>query len=132
MPPDPGQQALRTAIRDAMRERSMTQATLGAEVGHAEGGEAIPQQSVAEWLAGRVTLAPSRIFAIERCLRLKPGQLSRLEGYVPVGTTPTMTPEEAIAADPDISPMFAELLAATVAQARISSRAARPRQRARR
>jgi transcriptional regulator with XRE-family HTH domain len=132
MAPEPGQAALRKAIRDALTERNMTQRELGAEVGHLEDGPAIPQQSVAEWLAGRVTLTPARIFTIERALRMKPGALSRLEGYMPVGQVPVMTPEEAIDADPDISPTFARLLVGTVQQARQETRAARQAKRARR
>lgn len=125
MPTEPGQAALRRAIRDALAERGMTQRELGAEVGHIEKADPFPQQSVAEWLSGRVTIGPARVFAIERALKMQPGQLSRLEGYVPVDATPMLTPEEAIDLDPDINPMFRRLLAGTIAQARQESRASR-------
>jgi hypothetical protein len=128
----PTQAPLLKAIRDALAERDMSQRQLGAEVGALETGTAIPQSSVAEWLAGKVWLRPHRVFCIERVLGLRAGQLSRLDGYVPVGASPTMTPEEAIEADPDISAVYKRLLVSTMATARVETRRDRDRKRARR
>jgi transcriptional regulator with XRE-family HTH domain len=121
MPPEP-QAELRQAIRDAMRERSITQEVLGRDVGRLEGTKAYPQQSVAEWLSGRVAIGPARIFAIEQAIGLRAGTLSKLEGYVPASAAPVVTVEEALAADPDITADQATMLAAGVAAMRTQTR----------
>jgi transcriptional regulator with XRE-family HTH domain len=127
MTPEAPQAALRRAIEDARTERQMSQRELGAAVGHDEGGDAYPQQTVADWLNGRVSIPPARVFAIERAFRLRPGTLSKLDGYVPVGEVPTMTPEEAIEADPTISPGHLGMLRAVLSQARLQTQEERDR-----
>lgn len=118
MPDNEDQAPLRAAIAQALAQSGLSQRELGAEVGHIEGVAAYQQQSVNGWLAGRARLEPRRVFAIERALRLRPGTLSKLDGYLPVGATPVVTVEEAIDADPDISSEQAAMLRVQLVEAR--------------
>lgn len=131
MPVDDDQAALRAAIEEARKAAKMSQKDFGAAVAREE-NQASPysQQTVAGWFSKPVGFTPHRVFAIERAVGAEPGSLSKIEGYVPVGATPTVTVEEAIAADEDISEEQAAMLLAAVRAARESSRS-RPRKRSR-
>lgn len=128
MPPDDEQVALRAAIKAALEATGTTQVDLGANVAHHE-GEPTPyrQQTVAGWLAGRAYLAPRRVFAIEKALKLRPGTLSKIEGYAPIDRPAVVTVEEALAADPDISSEQAALLGVQLVEARRLTRERRAR-----
>jgi hypothetical protein len=119
MPDDDNQAPLRAAIAKALEASGMSQRELGAHVAHHEpAAETYTQQTVAGWLAGRAYLNPRRVFAIERALSLRPGTLSKIEGYAPVNTDVVITPEEAIDADPDISTEQAAMLRVQLVEAR--------------
>lgn len=122
MPDDDDQRPLLDAIRAAMDERGMTQQELGAAVAHAEGQPAYPQSTVSAWFQGKSYLRPSRVFAIERILGMRPGTLSRLDGYAPLGAKPSATVEEALAADPDITADQATMIEAGVIAMRTQTR----------
>lgn len=62
----------------------------------------VSQSAVSKWLAGGA-IDPDNVFAVERALNRKPGSLSRLMGYLPLDAVPTLTPEDAIAADATLS-----------------------------
>lgn len=92
-------QAVTERIKDELGER--TQAWLGRRVAEIEGRESpYSQPTAGDWIRRPEIQPPARIFAIEAALELAPGSLSRLLGYVPAGTAPAVTVEDAIAADP--------------------------------
>lgn len=135
---DTEQAELRAAIRNALSESGLSQERFGAEVAHHEDQDAgrrkgttapYSQTTVAGWFSKPVWLRPARVFAIERALKLRPGTLSKLEGYLPAGITAPVTVEEALAADPDITPEQASMLLAAVRAARESTRSRPARRR---
>ncbi len=71
------------------------------EVARATGG-AVSQGTISGWLRGGATPQPDSVFAIERALGLRPGDLSRHLGYVPVGSDPAPDVLSAIDADTSI------------------------------
>lgn len=118
-------QALARAIRDAAAEAGVDQGELGALVAHIEGRERpYAQNAVSAWLSGRVDLPPSRVFAIERALGLRPGVLSVRAGYLPADGQATSL-ELALAADRDLTPSQREDVAALVEVMRQRTRARR-------
>lgn len=127
MPQDDDQAALRAAIQKAIANSGMIQREFGAEVAHHEGVPPYDQRTVAGWFSKPVTFPPRRVFAIEKALKLRPGTLSKIEGYLPAGAAPVVTVEEALAADPDISTEQASMIEATVRVARESTRQRRLR-----
>jgi transcriptional regulator with XRE-family HTH domain len=123
MPEDDEQRPLLDAIRAALEERNLSQRELGAAVAHIEGQPAYPQSTVGAWLQGKAYLRPSRVFAIERVMGMRPGTLAKLDGYLPLtSTAPPTTVEEALAADPDITSSQAVMLAAGVEAMRNQTR----------
>lgn len=113
------QAPLRAAIAKALADSDLSQRELGIEVAHHEGEpQPFTQQTVAGWLAGRARFEARRVFAIEKALHLRPGTLSKVDGYIPVGATPIVTAEEAIDADPDISSEQAAMLRVQLVEAR--------------
>lgn len=118
MSDDDTQRPLLEAIRAGLDERGWSQRELGEKVATAERQPAYPQSTVAAWLAGKSYLRPSRVFIIERVMGMRPGTLSKLEGYQPAGAAHVVTAEEALAADPDISPEQAGMLGAAIGEAR--------------
>ncbi len=61
----------------AQRLSGRVQADVAAQVG-------VSPQLLSDWKAGRRRPAPVDLFSLERALDLKPGELSRHLGYVPV------------------------------------------------
>lgn len=106
---------IRQLIRGRLDDLGRNQEWLGAEVARLLGLEqAYRQTTVSNWMTGRSEPDSKQVFAMERVLGLRPGQLSVHYGYVP----PTARPlgggvEEAIEADPHLStPLKRALLAA--------------------
>ncbi|HEY1119937.1 MAG TPA: hypothetical protein VGE43_19635 [Acidimicrobiales bacterium] len=121
---DPRAQLAR-AIRDATEQAGVDQGELGALVAHLEGRERpYAQNAVSQWLAGRVDLPPGRVFAIERALGLHPGVLSVRAGFLPADGQATSL-ELALAADPDLTAVQREDVAALVEVLRQRTRARR-------
>ena len=105
---------LAAALRDALDASGMSQADLGAAVARIEGRpEPYVQNAVSAWLAGRVDMPPQRVFACERALGLRPGELSVHAGYVPVDA-PMTSLELALAADRGLSAAQREVVVALV------------------
>lgn len=114
MPYTPSAEAkLREAIRRAMRDQQIRQEQLGAEVAYLEGrDDAYTQGVVSDWLNGNTAMTPSRLFAIEKALGRKPGDLSKIVGYVPVGAHERCTVRNAIESDPELNSSQREILLA--------------------
>lgn len=85
------------ALRRALADRGMTQQELAHCIGLSS------QSVVSQWLSGTHEPSPQRVFAVERTLVLRPGQLSRLLGYLPVGAVPAVDVESAVKADPQLT-----------------------------
>lgn len=87
------------ALTEAMQVRHMTQMQLGDRLGH------MRQSSISAWASGQA-LPPDieTVFRLERVLKLKPGHLSRLLGFVPAEDKELDPPDviEAIMADPQL------------------------------
>ena len=69
----------------------------------AEVGVERHEQTVGQWCKGLAEPRRSEVFAIERVCEVEPGTLSRHLGYVPVDADPTVTLDQLIAADPDLT-----------------------------
>lgn len=80
-------------------------------------GQKVTQANVSQWVNGDHEPPRRMVFAIERCLDLKPGALSRVLGYLPVNARAVTTVEDALAADPRLSPEAQSLLRATYREA---------------
>lgn len=99
-----GRRAIAEAVYDELRERDVTQAELGALMAKVDGEpKPYPQGRVADWLARRRGLTPTVVFTMERALGVEPGMFSRLGGYLPVEALPSMTLEECILKDAELS-----------------------------
>lgn len=61
-------------------------------------------EGVRMWMRGRREPPRSTVFEIEAFLREKPGTLSRLLGYLPPSARAVTTVEDAINADPRLTP----------------------------
>ena len=86
------------ALRTQLVGRSQTE--FGATVADCEGRSAPYSQSqVSDWMNGKEP-SPSQVFAIEEALRLRPGTLSRILGYLPVSARNITSVPDALAADP--------------------------------
>jgi hypothetical protein len=122
MPDTDDQRPLLDAIRNHLETRGMSQRELGAAVAHREGEDAYPQSTVGAWLQGKAYMRPSRVFTIEKVLGLRPGTLSKLDGYQPLVNAVPTTVEEALDADPDLTADQATMLAAGVEAMRNQTR----------
>lgn len=104
---------LAQAVRDAATEAGITQRDLGAAVARIEGRtEPYTQAFVSDWMNARQPLAPDRVFAIEQVCGLRPGTLSQLAGYLPVGAGEVRSVADAAALDPGLTPEQREDLVA--------------------
>lgn len=65
----------------------------------------VTRASINDWRRGRAIPAPATIFAIEQALDIRPGELSRTLGYLPLDAEEkrATTVLEAIAVDPDLN-----------------------------
>ncbi len=81
-------------LADAMKVRGMKQEDLAGKLG-------TTQSSVSGWINGKYEPAADTVFAVERCLGVEPGALSRPLGYLPVEpAAQTVSVEGAIAQSP--------------------------------
>lgn len=100
------------AVESALDGRS--QSWLGAEVARAVGAPSpISGSAVSQWIAGKTEPGPDRVFAAEQILDLKPGTLSRILGYLPTTAKDVASVEDAIDADPKLSPPARAMLRAS-------------------
>lgn len=100
------------AVESALDGRS--QAWLGAEVARATGAASpISGSAVSQWISGKTEPAPDRVFAAEKILKLRPGTLSRLLGYLPASAKDVVTVEDALDADTALSPTARGILRAS-------------------
>lgn len=93
-------QAFGRALQDVLDRRGMSQTELAAEVGHVLGRKPISQPWVSEIRRGIKTPTPEVAIAMEKVLRVKPGQLTRHLGFLPVDAAPSVSVVQAIEADP--------------------------------
>lgn len=66
-------------------------------------GESVTRAALQQWLAGTSEPSRRKVDAIERCLNLRPGALSRLLGWVPASAVPTKSVLQAIDEDTNLS-----------------------------
>jgi transcriptional regulator with XRE-family HTH domain len=105
-------QAFGTALSVALGARGWTQKRLG-EALQDEDGRTLSQSAVSQWCSGQTEPGPATVFEIERHLRLAPGDLSQLLGYLPaeVDDRPAPSVIAAIQQDPAlIAPLKRALL----------------------
>ena len=69
--------AFGVALRDALAGRGLQQAYLAESLG-------TTQSTISAWINGRAEPDAFTVFAVEDCLDLSPGFLSRLLGYLPL------------------------------------------------
>lgn len=102
------------ALRRALNDSGRTQSWLGAEAARAEGrADPYSQAVVSSWFNDPSPgLSPRQVFAIEEALGVEPGMLSRLLGYLPASAKSVVATPDAIAADPDLSPVGRRVLLA--------------------
>jgi transcriptional regulator with XRE-family HTH domain len=101
------------AIRVRRKRLGWSQETLGGHVAAVLGLERVPQSTVAAWESGTNNPSPETAFAIEHALMARPGELTRVLGFVPatVGRAPAGV-EQAIMADSLLSPTMKRALVA--------------------
>lgn len=99
--------AFRRALRRAREAAGQTQLGLSRAIG-------VTRSAVWQWEDGRAIPRPDAVAAVERELRLPPGALSRLLGYLPAGAVEQemISVIEAIEADSRLGERERELLAA--------------------
>jgi DNA-binding transcriptional regulator YdaS (Cro superfamily) len=86
-----------------LRELGTSQAWLGEQVGEAT-GQRVSQSAVSSWITGTHQPSPEQVFALERVLGFRPGQLSRHWGYLPLeARSPGGGVEAAIRDDPELA-----------------------------
>jgi transcriptional regulator with XRE-family HTH domain len=91
------QRSFGESLRQALADRGMSQQELAERLG-------LNSQSViSQWISSTHEPSPTRVFAVERHLDLRPGQLSRLLGYLPVDAVPALDVPSAVSADPGLS-----------------------------
>lgn len=86
----------------------------------------VSQAAVSGWVTGKSEPTRAKVFATEKALKLKPGSLSSILGYLPKDAKPIRTVEEAIEFDAGLSSAAKELLRGAYRNSlRVSSRSAR-------
>lgn len=94
------QQQLGEAIARELDAAGRSQSWLGSEVARLEGrDEPYSQSAVSYWLSAKYEPSPAQVFAIEEALKLRPGRLSRIMGYLPAGARSVTSVPAAIEAD---------------------------------
>jgi transcriptional regulator with XRE-family HTH domain len=79
-------------LQQIMNERGWNQADLSRHIG-------VTQQTVSDWVAGRLPRDPARVFWLEDKLNVPGGFISHVLGYTPVGVSHVPS---AIDADPHL------------------------------
>ena len=99
------------ALRQSREDKGLSQQALASALANA--GFSRTYQSVQGWERGEGAPEPEIVFALEECLDVPPGRLSRVLGYLPAGAVQALTVPEALAADHRLSePLRVALLAA--------------------
>jgi transcriptional regulator with XRE-family HTH domain len=105
----PQREVFRRALRQAREDCGLSQRALAKAIGVTPG-------AVWQWERdeGGTIPRPDATIRLEQALKLEPGQLSRLLGYLPATTDPTPTPGvvEAAKADPRLGQQERDLLIA--------------------
>jgi hypothetical protein len=57
------------------------------------------KDTVNHWISGVQPMRPDEVFTVEKALALAPGELSKIDGYIPLEARKTITVEEAIQTD---------------------------------
>lgn len=92
------------ALRLHLKDQGRSQQWLVEQIAQATGRPVLHQTTVARWLSGEnAPPDPPIVFAIEDCLGLAPGTLSRPLGYLPVGAADIESVPAAIDADPALT-----------------------------
>jgi transcriptional regulator with XRE-family HTH domain len=100
--------AFGAALTAALTQAGETHEGLARKIG-------VAQQSVSPWARGESEPRPLRVLAMERALHVAPGSLAIHLGFGPpidAPPPPAPTVEEAIAADPKLSPTLRAALLA--------------------
>ena len=107
-------------VRARLTDLGRSQAWLGAEVAAIlERDQPFGQTTISTWLTGVATPEPEQVFAMERALGLRGGDLSRLLGYLPVSARSEPVGTEAtISADPRLSDAMKRALIAAYREMR--------------
>jgi transcriptional regulator with XRE-family HTH domain len=103
--------AFRRALRRAREAAGESQSGLSQQLG-------LSRSAVWQWENGETVPTPDNVATVEQALRLQPGSLSRLLGYLPAGAVDreTISVIEALEADPRLGERERELLAAMYRQ----------------
>lgn len=116
---DDAREAFRTTIGHRLRELGGAQTWLGEELGAHLGTKAVSQSAVSAWIQGTSTPEPAVVFGLEHVLGLRPGQLSRHLGYLPVDAKPPVGGvEQAIRDDATLPTAARKALLAAVRELR--------------
>jgi hypothetical protein len=100
--------ALKRACQQARVSYKVLSDRLLAEEGLHRG-----KDTVNLWANGRQRPWPEELFAVERVLGLAPGQLSKLDGYIPASMRPVRSVVDAITHDANLSPELRQALIAS-------------------
>ncbi len=109
------------ALRRTLSDAGVSQRDLATTLGLSS------QSVVSQWISGTHEPSPSRVFGIERALRVEPGTLSRLLGYLPLEAVPALDVPRALATDPTLSPQQREAVLAVYEVLRARKRPPRRR-----
>lgn len=113
-----------TALTDALQRRACSTAQAGR---YAD----VSASMISHWSTGRNTPAPSQVFALEKGMKLKPGELSRHLGYLPLeaagavircSVSEAVRTDDDLALDPQLADALLEIYRRFVAMARGSGR----------
>lgn len=113
--------ALGVAARERRNELGLSLRVIAEAL--ADQGVVIDRSMVSRWESGEKIAEPHYVFALERCLQMKPGSLSRLAGYLPLDAMPVVTLEDAVGQDDRLRPADRRLVLAYI-QGLIDSRQA--------
>lgn len=86
-------QAFGEALARALKARKLTQKELGLALG------GYTQSAISEWVGARSVPEPQTVFEAERILKMPPGKLSRILGYLPPEVLKKQSVRDAIASD---------------------------------
>lgn len=97
--------AFGAALAKARLRADMSQSALGTAIG-------TPQSTISSWERGESRPYAETVFQLEAALKLAPGSLSQILGYMPLGEVPPCTVQSAVIADPTLDPYKGQLLLA--------------------
>lgn len=106
------QDRLPDALRDALADRGVSYRVFADML--AELGLDRSKDTVNLWVNGVQPMRPDEVFLVERALELKPGELSRVAGFLPADAKPAVSIEDAIRADLRLRPASKRFLLAAL------------------